>query len=136
MNPFTFEISLRLRHPSIDPDEVTLALSMTPEFRWKAGEPRTTPSGQRLEGFYESSYWCCKVSHEPGLGLITVVKEHLRNLEARRNFLIDFCAAGGSIEYFIGWFIGRNAGVVFDWELLNRLAALRIDLAFDVYSRD
>jgi hypothetical protein len=134
--PFTFAVSLRLRHPSIDPAEVTTALGVEPQFQWKAGARRHSPSGQLLEGFYDKSYWTARLTVDAESSLTEVLRSHLLELEKRKHFLMDVRATGGSVEYFIGWFTTDvSGGETFDCELLRRLADLQIDLSFDVYGQ-
>ncbi len=52
-----FQISLRIRHPSIDPDQISRALKVEPEHSFKAGEPRESGSGSTLTSLHAESYW-------------------------------------------------------------------------------
>ena len=52
-----FEISLRIRHPSIDPDRISRELRLQPEHCFKAGEPRESNSGSPLTCAHAESYW-------------------------------------------------------------------------------
>ena len=45
-NTLNYEISFRIKHPSIDPKEISNVLNIDPVRCWKAGEPRTTQSAQ------------------------------------------------------------------------------------------
>jgi hypothetical protein len=40
MNPFRYKITLRLRRPQMDPDEISGTMKMQPHFKWMAGRPR------------------------------------------------------------------------------------------------
>jgi len=57
MNLDTFTVSLSIRHPSIDPREITRALGFEPQHSWKAGDTRCTAQGRPLDGSYHESYW-------------------------------------------------------------------------------
>ncbi len=57
MNLDTFMVSLSIRHPTIDPREITRALGFEPQHSWKAGDARRTARGQLLDGTYHESYW-------------------------------------------------------------------------------
>jgi len=52
-----FQISLRIRHPSIDPDRISRELKVEPEYSFKAGEPRESNSGSALTSLHAESYW-------------------------------------------------------------------------------
>jgi hypothetical protein len=49
-----FQLSLRIRHPSIDPAEISAALSIEPEHCFRAGERR---HGGAAAGVHAESYW-------------------------------------------------------------------------------
>jgi len=53
-----FEVSLRIRHPSLDPAEISKALELEPEHCFKAGEPRQE-GGRR--GVHPHTYWLAPV---------------------------------------------------------------------------
>jgi hypothetical protein len=52
-----FQISLRIRHPSIDPAQISSELKVEPEHCFKAGEPRESGSGSALTCAHAESYW-------------------------------------------------------------------------------
>src|SRR3989442_7340000 len=133
MNPFEYKVALRLGHPSMDPDEISAALSLKPQRKWKAGEQRKTPTGIPLEGNYEQSYWSCDMDHPNGVTLSEFLDKLTKQLEGKKEFLAKISSTGGNTEFFIGWFSGSNSGDTFDWKLLKKLAELKINLSFDVY---
>jgi hypothetical protein len=55
--PRAYQLSLRIRHPSMDPADITRALGLTPEHAFKAGDAR--PAGHSLApaSVYPESYW-------------------------------------------------------------------------------
>ncbi len=57
MYPYSFVVSLRIRHPFFDPDIFTKKLGFKPSRKWKAGDARFTPKGHPLKGDNELSYW-------------------------------------------------------------------------------
>ena len=52
-----FEISLRIRHPSIDPARISSELNIQPEHSFKVGDPRESSSGSVLTSVHAESYW-------------------------------------------------------------------------------
>ena len=52
-----FELTLRIRHPSIDPDEISRELQLEPEHSFRAGEPRESSSGIAAAAVHAESYW-------------------------------------------------------------------------------
>jgi hypothetical protein len=53
--PQPFDLSLRIRHPSIDPDEISDELKVEAEYSFRAGDPR--PSGSGISSVHGESYW-------------------------------------------------------------------------------
>jgi hypothetical protein len=138
MNSYQYKISLRVRHPSMDPAEITCTLRFPPSRSWKANEPRSTPSGQLLGGVWPETYWTAKVASGewPGKDLSAAITELLDQLESSRSFFAKIRSEGGTVEFFVGWFFDGQSGGVFDSELLARIADLKIDLSLDVYPPD
>jgi len=111
MNPFRYRISLRLRHPSMRAEVITEALGMRPRFRWNAGDQRSTPQGQPLEGTYPTTYWCSDAVKAMGFDLEERLRVELAGIEPHSDFLALFTSTRGSIEYYVGWSIcGMNTG--------------------------
>jgi hypothetical protein len=134
LKPYTFDLTLRLRHPRIRHDEISRNLNLHPRFKWNAGAPRLRPDGTELGGIHDHTYWACKVARNKSESLIDALNTNISALELHRAFLQDFVATGGQIEFFVGWFTTKiSGGDTLTWELLARLAELRIDLSLDVY---
>lgn len=57
MSSADFSITLRLRHPHIDPAELTNHLGIEPQHSWRAGEPRRLETGELDRGVYRETYW-------------------------------------------------------------------------------
>jgi hypothetical protein len=52
-----FQLSLRVRHPSMDPAEISRALEIEPEHSFQAGTPRSTGSDIARASAHTESYW-------------------------------------------------------------------------------
>lgn len=57
-----FQISLRIRHPSIDPATISRELRLEAEYSFKAGEPRESGSGNAATARHSESYWLGSLS--------------------------------------------------------------------------
>ena len=135
MNRYHYKISLRVRHPSLDPAEITSALHLNPFRTWRAGEPRATPRGTPLEGTNRGTYWAVDIAEGefPSKELEAVIGEALDRLVPYRGFFQRIRLEGGDAEFFVGWFFDEQSGAAFDCDLMARMADLKIDLALDVY---
>jgi hypothetical protein len=56
------QLSLRIRHPSIDPKTISAALQLEPEHCFKAGEARTARADDGRSGLHTQSYWLAHVT--------------------------------------------------------------------------
>lgn len=52
-----FQRSLRVRHPSLDPAEISRQLRMKAEHCFRAGDPRLSRSGLAPASVHAESYW-------------------------------------------------------------------------------
>jgi hypothetical protein len=135
MNNSRSVFSLRVFHPSIDPEEISEGFGLAPRHSRRAGEERKTPKGQSLSGTYNTSYWMTELTgDESGRGdLTTALRDIANRLRAYEFFVKKIRDEGGRVEIFIGWLLEGNDGFVLDNALMARFAELGIDLSFDVY---
>ena len=138
MNSYQYKISLHVRHPSMDPAEITCMLRFPPSRSHKAHEPRMRPAGQLLGGVWPETHWSAKVmaGEWPGKTLSAAIAELLGQLASSRSFLARVRSEGGTVELLVGWFLDGSIGEVFDCELLARIADFKIDLRLDPYPPD
>lgn len=91
--PRPFELSLRIRHPSMDPAEISRELRLQAEHSFKAGEPRQSSSGLAATSVHAESYWLGTLNPAawpttltafdmsfPGRPNLTVNKERLQTM--------------------------------------------------------
>lgn len=52
-----FRLALRVRHPSMNPDELSRALGIEPEHAFRAGAPRRSTPGVVTVSVHAESYW-------------------------------------------------------------------------------
>jgi len=138
MHPYRYSITLRVSHPDIDPSEITKALALESAWAWKAGDPRQTPKGTPLEGFYRESYWYCDLipdGERSSEG--TLVEDYLdhfvEQLSSYREFFERIRSEGGRVEFFIGLYGERNYGFELPPSLLGAAAITGLSFTFDVY---
>jgi len=56
-DPLPFELSLRIRHPSMHPAEVSRELHLEAKHSFRAGEPRRLRSDAKSASVHGESYW-------------------------------------------------------------------------------
>jgi hypothetical protein len=69
-DPQPFQISLRVRHPSIDPGIISRELRVDAEYSFKAGEPRESGSGIAATSVHAESYWLGSLGSITSAGLM------------------------------------------------------------------
>jgi Domain of unknown function (DUF4279) len=141
MHPFHYKISLRFRHPSIDPKKITEAMGIKPETMNEVGKPRKTPIGTPLPGLNSKTYWSANISgskprQSKRKDLCEFLDQIMSQLRPTKDFLQNFVESGGEISLFIGLFCPQNSGITIPWQLSARFASLRISLEFDYYPGD
>jgi hypothetical protein len=57
LQPPPFQLSLRIKHPSLDPAVISRELGIEPEHSFRAGQPRHSKSGLVPPAAYTESYW-------------------------------------------------------------------------------
>ena len=55
--PLPFQLSLRIRHPSIDPAELSREFGIKAEYSFRAGDPRPTRTHGAAASVHAESYW-------------------------------------------------------------------------------
>jgi hypothetical protein len=148
MNPDDFSLALRIRHPSIDPAEITRQLGVTPQHAWRAGEPRAIEDDEAGSAFYRETYWVGLLPSRPlnpalavvPAGMSRLVATHpqvalyftLLKMKRAAGFWREFAQQGGTIECLLQ--IHRPERFQFDLSqaLLVPLVDLKISLSIEV----
>lgn len=135
--PYRFKISLRFVHPSADLSSCSGEFELEPSRRWKVGEPRTTPRGNRLEGRRHESYWTSPLDISAYSRLEDALTEVARRLTNHSFFFAKHAESGGTASLFVGLFLESfNTGFLLEPELLAEYSSLGVALEFDMYGSD
>lgn len=137
MGNYEFTIALRIRHPNIEPTEVTRNLGIEPQHAWRAGEPRRDVAGTEISGSYRESYWMARLMAKPELAAdrVSVESEVLRTLAQLRRafgFLVTLKAEGGAADLHINIFAREEFNLEFLPETLSLLGRLGLTVAIEV----
>ena len=101
LQPQPFQLSLRIRHPSMDPADISKELGIEPEHSFRAGQPRHSKSGVAPATVHTESYWLAPLSPASWFG--SVPFEPLPNVLISQN-MIDAAAARN-----LAWALGLCA---------------------------
>jgi hypothetical protein len=137
MNSYDFEVSLRIKHPYKDADEICNKLKMKPQYKWSIGELRNL-DGKVINIINENTYCSFEFKRSRNMkSLNNFLKQCNIKISKYKELFDEIIKTGGSLEYFIGWYSNKkNSGELFDLELLSKLAELKIELSIDFYERD
>jgi hypothetical protein len=135
MSEHEFTMSLVVRHPDIDPAQITRALGLQPGHVWSKGEQRMDHTGATLGGSRRESYWLCELPPRPKFAVERVnvgseISGVLQMLRQSIAFMQDLRHGGGAAELLITVFARGD----FRLELLPEEAALlgRIGLSITI----
>ena len=138
MSEYEFTISLRLRHPDIDPASITRTLGIEPQHTWKVGDSRRDPAGAALEGAYRESYWVAQLTEQPQLAsarvsVESVLLQTLVHLRRSQSFLAQLDAEGGVAELHISLFARTDFRLELSAQSQALLGHLGLAFALDVH---
>jgi hypothetical protein len=136
--PSRYRVTFRIRHPSMDPRDITAVLGRDPVHSGKAGDPRRTPKGRPLGGTNRETYWYVRIAegNSPPRSLAAALDDALNELAEHRIFVQRVRAEGGRSEFFVCWFFQSQAGETFEHSTLAKMADLGIDLTLDNYHEE
>jgi Domain of unknown function (DUF4279) len=137
MSEYEFTVSLRIRHPKIEPFTITETLGIAPQHTWKAGDPRSSPPGEDRVGVYRESYWMGRLMDEPQLSsgrmsVESVLLQTLTQLRRSQPFLEQLSADGGVAELSVSLFARENFRLELSADTLALLGRLRLAVSLDV----
>jgi len=134
LQDFHYSVSLHVSHPDIDPALISQALALQATHRpTRKGEAKTTPKGTPREGHWEFSHWSHSFEIVQDGELVAFLRHLAERLEPHREFLQRIVEDGGAIECFVGIFTDTNCDQILPFDLLGKLAELRVDLRLDMY---
>ena len=151
---YPFQLSLRVRHPSIDPASISKELQIEPEHSFRAGEPRESRS-VALTAVHVDSYWLATLDlsalllgeHETALvaghthaiavtaldtALTIVVSSVLRR---HAQFFHRMQSEGGEVRLIVAISARKSRGFTLTPQLSKALSELRIPVDFELAHR-
>ncbi len=138
MSEYEFTVSLRIRHPTLDPHTITAALGIEPQHAWQVGEPRRDAAGALLGGSHRDSYWMGRLMSEPqlsgdGVTVESVISKTLNHLRRAQPFLKRLSEDGGVAELLVSLFAREMFRIELPPDDVAALGSLRLAIALDVH---
>jgi len=141
----SYSAYLRVRHPSIDPDEITRELGLTPAHAWAAGSPRGPARGARPDSYWfaplEAPSWPRAAILASWVGSRTLPFEsfllaQVRLLTPHKQFFARINTEGGTCELAVTLGMEERLSVEFPAALVRALAALDLSITLEVATAD
>lgn len=138
MSAYEFTVSLRIRHPTIDPAKITTTLGIQPQHTWRAGEPRCDAAGAELGGAHHDSYWMGRLMEEPQLSsncvsMEGVILKTLTQLRVAQSFLEQLNAEGAVAELLVSLYARNDFRLELPPDSLTLLGRMHLGLAVDIH---
>ena len=130
-----FHVELFIKHPALDPADISTALGLEAHFAQRVGDPGRTSNGTPLSGNYSDTRWRhCVERSGTDQWFADEVTSLLDRLEPHKAFFTDLKSSGGSACLIIQFF---NDGYLSD-ELphacLVKLVELGLDLGIECFA--
>ncbi len=138
MSEYEFTVSLRIRHPTIDPSTITAALGLQAQHSWRAGQPRRDQEGAEVGGAHRDSYWMGRLMEEPqvssdGISVEAVILKTLNNLRRAQPFLKQLNAEGGVAELHVSLYARDDFRLELPPHSLTLLGRLHLAVVLEVH---
>lgn len=135
MNEYKFEVSFRVTHPSMSPDEICALLAIETDVKRKVGDARYNPKGKPLPGNWKETYCGFDIQERADGSIPECLQRMLVKLTYRKNEIDEIHRTGGSLGFYVlASPIEKTLGETLPWQLLRDLAELKIDLSLEVHS--
>lgn len=130
-----YNVILLMRHPDIDPGEVTREFGLTPHVAFRKGCVRTLQNGKELPGVSRDSRWNHVYRFSMGRRVGEALAQIVTFLEGHKAFIKKLCLHGASFELYVQLPGTTNIGDSISWDLLRRMSQLRVSLGIEVFPR-
>jgi hypothetical protein len=154
---YPFQLSLRVRHPSIDPAAISRELQIEPEHSFRAGEPRDPSRSLAVAPVHVDSYWLATLDLEkllvgtPETALVHEITRHTQTiatslepaltiltasvLRRHAEFFRRIQSEGGEVRLIVAISARKMRGFTLTPHLSRALSELRIPIDFELGHR-
>jgi hypothetical protein len=152
---YSFQLSLRIRHPSIDPASISRELQLEPEHSFRAGDPRESARSAAVTQVHVDSYWLATLdpaslladtalaprigpqTHAIALSEVDLALTILVTTVLRRHieFFRRIESEGGEVRLIVAISARKTRGFTLTPHLSRALSELRIPVDFELAHR-
>lgn len=131
---FSYSVSLRVRHPTLNISVLTDKLRLEPAHAWTAGEPRRSQTGSPLGGVHRDSYWSAPLPAQMigpnSMPLELFFSQQVLQLGRHRDFLGQLQSEGGEVSLLVELAPVANTSLTLSSATARKLADLNIEVEF------
>lgn len=152
---YPFQLSLRVRHPSIDPESISRELQIEPEHSFRAGQPRDAARSLAVTPVHVESYWLATLDPATlllGTALAPEISPHTHTiafsvldsaltiliasvLRRHADFFRRLQSEGGEVRLIVAVSARKTRGFTLTPHLSRALSELRIPVDFELTHR-
>jgi hypothetical protein len=128
-----YAIDVKIRHPTWMASHLIIGMGCEPDISWDVGEEHRSPSSGALLGVRKITYWCVWNHVEGRRNFFAEFKNICEWLKAKKPFLDEIRATGGSVAVDIGLRGSVNIGSSLDPAHLRLAGELGVTLGIEVF---
>lgn len=128
-----YRIILRIRHPKLDPEEISAALHRQPAVSWKAGDRCVTPKGTRLSGARTDGLWSLTFGYKREKPISRNLEQILDDLASHKDLFSKLEQMGATTALYLQLPGNTNNGDRISPAVLRKFADLGIGLELEVF---
>ena len=129
-----FEVQLFIKHPSIDPAEITTAVGLEPKNQHRGGDARRTSKGTPLPGVYPDTSWrYCERHHVEKQWFASRIDKLVDRLLPHKDFLLGLRKSGGKTWIIVEFLGDGYFGDEIPLRTLAKLVELGLDFGIEVF---
>jgi|GEM_PF-2911166 len=130
-----FDVELFIVHPTADPDEISTALGLDPEFAHRIGDQPKSPAGTELPGMYRDTRWRHRRRYETGgQWFADKIVDLIDCLEPHKESLKKLISSGGQACVIVRFMGDGYWGDEVPKDTLSRLAGMDLDLGIECFT--
>jgi hypothetical protein len=130
-----YHIILRIRHPDLDPAEITTALCWEPTHAWKRGDRATTPQGNKLPRSRSDGLWSRTFRYQGRGKIAERLDEILDRLLGHNDLFEELDRRGTQQALYLQLPGDVNNGDNIDWKILKKFVELRLYFEIETFPK-
>ena len=139
MEPYEYQVTLLIIHPSIDPQEITNTLNLEPFAKWKVGDPNAKYKGRTLKRSPSDSVWQCQPHTEKKLNsedlyLESYIEKLAKDLLQHKSFILKLTDSGGVCKFSVAVFSDFCVGFELTPLLLKQVCDINWGIEMSIYA--